>query len=70
MMLNLVLNELQSGDMQVVFINECKSYEISNQMFFNVILSFSKTTDKHKYCKIKLISGTFLHGHLMNQNCI
>ena len=29
--------------MQVVFINECKSREISNQMFFNVMFSFSKT---------------------------
>ena len=32
--------------MQVVFINECKSCEISNQIFLNVMLSFSKTKDK------------------------
>ena len=31
---------------QVVFINECKSYEISNQMFFNVMFSFLKTKDE------------------------
>ena len=45
-MATLAFNELRSGDMQVVFINECKSCEISNQMFFNVMLSFLKTTDK------------------------
>ena len=28
--------------MQVVFINECKSRETSNQMVFNVMFSFSK----------------------------
>ena len=28
---------------QVVFINECKFWEISNQMLFNVIFSFSET---------------------------
>ena len=33
--------------MQVVFINECKSCEISNQMFFSVMFSFLKTKDKH-----------------------
>ena len=32
--------------MQVVFINECKSCEISNQMFFNVMGTFLKTKDK------------------------
>ena len=32
--------------MQVVFTNECKSCEISNQMFFNVMFSFSKTKDE------------------------
>ena len=35
-----------SGVMYVVFINECKSYEISNQMFFNVIFSFSKAKEE------------------------
>ena len=33
---------LRSGAMQVVFINECKSHEIGNQMLFNVMVSFSK----------------------------
>ena len=32
--------------MQVVFINECKSYEISNEMFFNVMFSILKTKDE------------------------
>ena len=32
--------------MQVLFINECKSYVISNQMFFNVMFSFLKTKDE------------------------
>ena len=32
--------------MQMVFMNECKSSEISNQMFFNVMFSFAKTKDK------------------------
>ena len=31
---------LRSGVMQMVFINKCKSCEISNQMFFNVMFSF------------------------------
>ena len=31
--------------MQVVFIFECKSCEISNQVFSNVMLSFSETKD-------------------------
>ena len=51
--------------MQVVFINECESCEISSQMFFNLMFSFSRTKDKlvrHKYCKIKLFSGAILHG--------
>ena len=30
----------------VVFINEYKADEISYQMFFNVMFSFSKTKDK------------------------
>ena len=30
----------------VVFINEYKAGEISYQMFFNVMFSFSKTKDK------------------------
>ena len=32
--------------MQVVFINECKPCEISNQMVFNVMFSFSKTKEE------------------------
>ena len=32
--------------MQVVFINDCKSCEISNHMLLNVLLSFSKTKDE------------------------
>ena len=39
MVTTLAFNELKSGDMQVVFINKCKSCEISNQMFFNVMFS-------------------------------
>ena len=45
---------------------ECKSCEVSNQMFLTVIFSFLKRrwTDKlvMKYCKIKLFSGTIFHG--------
>ena len=37
---------LRSGAMQVVFIRECKSYEISNQIFVNVMFSFLKIKDK------------------------
>ena len=32
--------------MQKLFINESKSCEIGNQMFFNVMFSFSETKDK------------------------
>ena len=32
--------------MQMLFINECQSCEISNQMFFNAMFLFSKTKDK------------------------
>ena len=32
--------------MQVVFINESKSYEISDQMLFSVIFSFLKAKDE------------------------
>ena len=32
--------------MQVVLINECKSYEISNQMLFSVTFLFLKTKDE------------------------
>ena len=37
---------LKSAVMQVVFINECKPCEISNQMFFNVMFLFSKIQDE------------------------
>ena len=54
---------LRSGVMQLVFINECNSCEIINQMFFNVMFSFWKTKDNGygKYCKIKLLSGALSH---------
>ena len=44
-----------------------KSCKISDQIILNVIFPFSKRrwTDElviHKYCKIKLFSGTILHG--------
>ena len=37
---------LKSAVIQVVLKNECKSCEISRQMFFNVMFSFLKTKDK------------------------
>ena len=53
---------LKSGVMQVVLINECKSHEICNNCFFNVIFSFSKTKDKLVMIQIlQLLSGTILH---------
>ena len=56
--------EYRNGFMQVVVITECKSCEISNLIFSNVMFSFSKTKDflckkqkidwlLHKYCKLK-----------------
>ena len=54
---------LRSCVMQVVFINECKSSEISSQIFFNVMFSVFKT--KHElveYCKILLFSGAISQG--------
>ena len=38
--------------MQVVLINESKSSEISNQMLFNLMFSFSKTKDELVMTKI------------------
>ena len=35
---------LGSGAMQVMFINECKSCEISNQMFFNQMSTTNRQT--------------------------
>ena len=37
---------IKKAVMLLVFINECKSYEVSNQMFFNAMFSFWKTKDK------------------------
>ena len=50
--------------MQVVFINACKSFEISSQMFFNVMFPFSKTKDKlvRTYSKIKIFSRAIWYG--------
>ena len=38
----ITVNTLRSGVMQVVFINECRSCEINNQMFFNVMFFENK----------------------------
>ena len=50
--------------MQVVFINECKSCEISNQMFFNSMFSFSKTRNILVMTLIlqNSFSGSISHG--------
>ena len=37
---------LRSGVTEVVFINECKSFEVNSQMFFDVVFSFSKSKDE------------------------
>ena len=50
--------------MQVLFINEFNSCEISNQVFFDVMFYFWKQKTNwlwHKYCKIKLLSDPILH---------
>ena len=62
-----------SGVMQVVFINECRSCEISNQMSFNIMFSFSKQKMSllwHKYQKKKLFSGAFCMVRLINQSIL
>ena len=46
---------------------ECKSCEISNQMFLNVIFLFSEEDELtswlwHKDCKMRLFSGTISYG--------
>ena len=47
----------------MVFINENKSCEISNQMSTIQCLHFQKQKRTgYKYCKIKLFSGANLHG--------
>ena len=56
--------------MQMVFISECISCEISNQMFLNVILSISKRkkwTGYDKHSKIKLFSGAISRGGASNE---
>ena len=37
---------LRRGVTQMVFVNDCKSCESGNELFFNVMFSFSKTKDK------------------------
>ena len=53
-----------SGATQMMLICNCKSYKIDNQMFFNIMFSFSKTKDELVviYIKIELFSGTILHS--------
>ena len=58
--------------MQVVIINECKSCEISNQMFFNVMFPFSKTKNEVVMNDINVAKQNYLVApfhmvHLMNQ---
>ena len=53
--------------MHMLFIIEIKSYEISNQTFLKNFECFhfrKQNTNLlcHKYCKIKLYSGTISHG--------
>ena len=51
--------------MQVMFINEWKTCEISNQMFFNLMFSISKTKAELIMTKIlqnKIFSGATSHG--------
>ena len=50
--------------MQVVFITECKSCEISNQMFFNVT-GYDINIAKYNYLVV-----SFRTVRLMNQRCI
>ena len=50
--------------MEMVFIYECKSCEISNEMFSLCFYFWRQTTNWlwHKYCKIELFSGAISHG--------
>ena len=41
---------------------QCKSCETSNQMYFNVMFSFSKTKDELVIGSDELFSGVLLHG--------
>ena len=61
--------------MQVAFMNECKSCEIRNKMFFNVMFSFLKTKirtsyDIIVYCKMRLFIGAISNGVSKNQRRI
>ena len=59
--------------MQVVFINKCKSCEISNQMSFIVMFSFSKSKGKLVETELlqnKLFSGAICMMSLINQRRI
>ena len=59
-----IVGILKMAVMLVLFINDCKSCEISNKIFFNMFL-FSKTKDElvmHKCYKIKLFSGVISHS--------
>ena len=48
---------------QELFVNEFKSCEISNQMFFNAKFSFLKTKDENdKILQKKQFSGAISHG--------
>ena len=40
---------LRSGVTQMLFMNECKSSEISNQVFFNIVFSFCKNKRRTDY---------------------
>ena len=53
-----------SGATQMMLICNCKSYKIDNQMFFNIMFSFSKTKDEPVviYIKIQLFSSTILRS--------
>ena len=57
--------------MQIVFINKCKSCEINNQIFFNVIFSIFENERQTCYyiniVKKKYLVVLFRMVHLMNQ---
>ena len=59
--------------MQVVFINKCKSCEIKNQMFFNIMFSFLKTKDQlvmKNIAKQNYLVVPFHMVCLMTQACL
>ena len=56
---------LRNRVMQVVFINDFKSCEISDQIFCNVFIFKNKKSKQvmtWRHCKIKLFSDTILNG--------